>query len=149
LFIDDGRILFRTVLGKFFCCSASLASGIALGREGPSVQVGAGLTSVVARNLELDPKQVAALVPAGCAAALFHVAGYRLVHPAEFAIYVCASRDRRAWTGLLRQTSAGTPRVVHAADGRCTSGEPVWLIESVRRKISIIAAAVEPAIEIL
>ena len=26
-----GRISFRTVLGKFFCCSASLASGIALG----------------------------------------------------------------------------------------------------------------------
>ena len=42
LFINDGRIQFRTVLGKFFCCSASLASGIALGREGPSVQVGAG-----------------------------------------------------------------------------------------------------------
>src|ERR1022692_3933801 len=30
LFINDGRIQFRTVLGKFFCCSASLASGIAL-----------------------------------------------------------------------------------------------------------------------
>jgi len=70
LFINDGRILFRTVLGKFFCCSASLASGIALGREGPSVQVGAGLASVVARNLGLKPKQVKALVPAGCAAAL-------------------------------------------------------------------------------
>ncbi len=70
LFIDDGRILFRTVLGKFFCCSASLASGIALGREGPSVQVGAGLASVIARNLGLNPKQVKALVPAGCAAAL-------------------------------------------------------------------------------
>ena len=70
LFINDGRILFRTVLGKFFCCSASLASGIALGREGPSVQVGAGLASVIARNLGLSPKQVKALVPAGCAAAL-------------------------------------------------------------------------------
>ena len=70
LFINDGRIRFRTVLGKFFCCSASLASGIALGREGPSVQVGAGLASVVARNLGLDPKGVKALVPAGCAAAL-------------------------------------------------------------------------------
>jgi CIC family chloride channel protein len=34
LFIQEGRISFRTVLGKFFCCSASLASGIALGREG-------------------------------------------------------------------------------------------------------------------
>ena len=70
LFINDGRIRFRTVLGKFFCCSASLASGIALGREGPSVQVGAGLASVIARNLGLDPKGVKALVPAGCAAAL-------------------------------------------------------------------------------
>lgn len=137
LFINDGRIQFRTVLGKFFCCSASLASGIALGREGPSVQVGAGIASVIARNLGLNPKQVKALVPAGCAAALaaafntpiaavlfsleeimgdlhaavlgsvvlssatswmvlhlvlgddplFHVAGYRLVNPAEFGVY--------------------------------------------------------------
>lgn len=70
LLINDGRIRFRTVLGKFFCCSASLASGIALGREGPSVQVGAGLASVIARKLGLPPKQVKALVPAGCAAAL-------------------------------------------------------------------------------
>ncbi len=68
--INDGRIMFRTVLGKFFCCSASLASGIALGREGPSVHVGAGLASVVARNMGLTPKQVKSLVPAGCSAAL-------------------------------------------------------------------------------
>ncbi len=138
IFINDGRIMFRTVIGKFSCCAASLASGIALGREGPSVQVGAGLTSVVARNLGLTPKQVKALVPAGCSAALaaafntpiaailfsleeilgdlhatvlgsivlsaatswmvlhlvlgddplFHVAGYKLVHPAEFGVYV-------------------------------------------------------------
>jgi CIC family chloride channel protein len=70
LFIHDGRIRFRTVFGKFFCCSASLASGIALGREGPSVQVGAGIASVVARNLGLETKQVKALVSAACAAAL-------------------------------------------------------------------------------
>jgi CIC family chloride channel protein len=70
LFINDGRIMFRTVFGKFFCCSASLATGIALGREGPSVQVGAGIASMIARNLGLPPKYVKALVPAGCAAAL-------------------------------------------------------------------------------
>ena len=137
LFVNDGRILFRTVIGKFFCCSAALASGIALGREGPSVQVGAGIASVVARNLGLSPKQVKSLVPVGCAAALaaafntpiaavlfsleeimgdlhasvlgsvvlssatswmvlhlllgddplFHVPGYQLAHPVEFAIY--------------------------------------------------------------
>jgi chloride channel protein, CIC family len=70
LFVNDGRISARTVLGKFFCCSASLASGIALGREGPSVQVGAGIASVIARNLGLDARQVKSLVPVGCAAAL-------------------------------------------------------------------------------
>src|SRR5271170_8387272 len=42
LFAREGRITLRTVLGKFFCTSATLASGIPLGREGPSVQVGAG-----------------------------------------------------------------------------------------------------------
>jgi CIC family chloride channel protein len=36
LFIHDGRITFRTVVGKFLCRSASLGSGMALGREGPS-----------------------------------------------------------------------------------------------------------------
>jgi chloride channel protein, CIC family len=70
LFVNDGFIRFRTVVGKFFCCSASLASGIALGREGPSVQVGAGLASVIARRLGLSKDQVKALVPVGCSAAL-------------------------------------------------------------------------------
>src|SRR5215470_12259497 len=41
LFLRDGFISFRTVLGKFGLCSLSLASGISLGREGPSVHVGA------------------------------------------------------------------------------------------------------------
>src|SRR3954449_7373478 len=70
LFIHDGRISLRTVLGKFFCCSASLASGIALGREGPAVQIGAGLASVIARRLRMSRDQVKALVPVGGAAAL-------------------------------------------------------------------------------
>jgi CIC family chloride channel protein len=70
LVINEGRIPFRTVIGKFFCCSTSLASGIALGREGPSVQVGAGIASVIARKMGLEPKLVKSLVPAGCAAAL-------------------------------------------------------------------------------
>jgi chloride channel protein, CIC family len=70
LFIRDGRIAFRTVIGKFFCCSAALASGISLGREGPAVQIGAGLASVIARRLGLSKEQVKALVPVGGAAAL-------------------------------------------------------------------------------
>ncbi|HTR34539.1 MAG TPA: chloride channel protein [Bryobacteraceae bacterium] len=70
LFLRDGFITFRTAFGKFFCCSASLASGIALGREGPSVQVGAGLASVLGRRLGLGPSKIRELIPVGCAAAL-------------------------------------------------------------------------------
>jgi CIC family chloride channel protein len=137
LFIQDGNISMRTVAGKFLCCSASLASGIALGREGPSVHVGAGLASSIGRNAGLSKEQVKALVPIGCSAALaaafntpiaavlfsleeimgdlhatvlgtavlssatswmvlhlvlgddplFHVSGYRLINPWEFAVY--------------------------------------------------------------
>src|SRR5579862_1357774 len=70
LYARDGRILLRTVLGKFFCTSATLASGIPLGREGPSVQVGAGIGSVLGRFLGLRPEKVKALIPVGAAAAI-------------------------------------------------------------------------------
>jgi CIC family chloride channel protein len=70
LFIQDGYISLRTVLGKFLCCSISLASGIALGREGPSVQIGAGIASILGRRFGLSKANVKALVPVGAAAAL-------------------------------------------------------------------------------
>jgi CIC family chloride channel protein len=70
LFARDGRITLRTVLGKFFCTSVTLASGIPLGREGPSVQVGAGIGSVLGRALGLSTEQVKKLIPVGAAAAI-------------------------------------------------------------------------------
>ncbi len=68
--LNDGYIPFRTSVGKFICSSITLASGISLGREGPSVQVGAGIASVLGRRLGLSPRRVAALLPAGAAAAV-------------------------------------------------------------------------------
>ncbi|HEY6309004.1 MAG TPA: chloride channel protein [Candidatus Angelobacter sp.] len=70
LFAREGRITLGTVLGKFWCTSATLASGIPLGREGPSVQVGAGIASVLGRRLGLRPEKVKALLPVGAAAAV-------------------------------------------------------------------------------
>src|ERR1700756_5473959 len=70
LYAREGRITMRTVFGKFFCTSATLASGIPLGREGPSVQVGAGIASVIGRRLGLRPEKVKALLPVGAAAAI-------------------------------------------------------------------------------
>jgi CIC family chloride channel protein len=70
LFARDGFISLRTVLGKFFCTATTLACGIPLGREGPSVQVGAGIGSVLGRWLGLRPEKVKALIPVGAAAAI-------------------------------------------------------------------------------
>ncbi len=70
LFARGGVISLRTVLGKFFCTSVTLASGIPLGREGPSVQVGAGIGSVLGRHLGLSPGKVKQLIPVGAAAAI-------------------------------------------------------------------------------
>jgi CIC family chloride channel protein len=70
LYARGGRISLSTVFGKFFCTSATLASGIPLGREGPAVQVGAGIASVLGRKLGLRPERVKALIPVGAAAAV-------------------------------------------------------------------------------
>ncbi len=70
LFLHSGFISLRTVVGKFVNSSVSLASGIALGREGPSVQVGAGIASVLGRQFGLSPEKTRSLVPIGASAAL-------------------------------------------------------------------------------
>jgi chloride channel protein, CIC family len=70
LYARGGRISLSTVIGKFFCTSTTLACGIPLGREGPAVQVGAGIASVLGRKLGLRPERVKALVPVGAAAAI-------------------------------------------------------------------------------
>ena len=70
LYAAEGRIAFKTVFGKFFCTSATLASGIPLGREGPAVQVGAGTASLLGRKLGLSTEKVKALIPVGAAAAI-------------------------------------------------------------------------------
>jgi CIC family chloride channel protein len=70
LYAHDGVITLRTVIGKFFCTATTLASGIPLGREGPSVQVGSGIASILGRRLGLRPENVKALIPVGAAAAI-------------------------------------------------------------------------------
>src|SRR6516225_1436490 len=70
LYAREGKITLSTVFGKFFCTSLTLASGIPLGREGPAVQVGGGIASVLGRALGLRPEKVKALIPVGASAAV-------------------------------------------------------------------------------
>jgi CIC family chloride channel protein len=70
LYAREGRITLSTAVGKFFCTAITLASGIPLGREGPSVQIGGGIASFLGRKLGLRPEKVKSLIPVGAAAAI-------------------------------------------------------------------------------
>jgi chloride channel protein, CIC family len=68
--LHDGMIAGRVPLGKFLLGVLCIGSGHSMGREGPSVQIGAGIASVIGQWLRLTPRQVRDLVPVGAAGAL-------------------------------------------------------------------------------
>ena len=67
---NHGIIPARVPLGKFITGVLCVGSGHSLGREGPSIQIGAGIASLAGRWLRLPPQRLQALAPIGAAAAL-------------------------------------------------------------------------------
>lgn len=65
-----GMIRGRVVWGKMIATSLTVGSGGAVGREGPIVQVGAAIGSVLAQWLRLPPDRVRMMVGCGAAAAI-------------------------------------------------------------------------------
>ena len=68
--LQGGMIPLRVPLGKFLMGVLCVGSGHSMGREGPSVQIGAGLASVIGRWVGLPAHRVRELVPVGAAGAL-------------------------------------------------------------------------------
>lgn len=68
--LNQGIIPARVPLGKFITGVLCVGSGHSMGREGPSVQIGSGLASLIGQWLKLSPSRIQALVPIGAAAAL-------------------------------------------------------------------------------
>ncbi|HUF46474.1 MAG TPA: chloride channel protein [Vicinamibacterales bacterium] len=68
--LRQGVIRPRVPIGKFITGVLCIGSGHSMGREGPSVQIGAGLASAVGQWLKLPPDRVKSLVPVGASAAL-------------------------------------------------------------------------------
>jgi CIC family chloride channel protein len=68
--VQQGVISARVPLGKFLTGVLCIGSGHSMGREGPCVQIGAGIASVLGGWLRLSPERVKNLVPVGAAAAL-------------------------------------------------------------------------------
>ncbi|HEX6323104.1 MAG TPA: chloride channel protein [Vicinamibacterales bacterium] len=68
--LHDGVIPARVPIGKFLMGVLCIGGGHSVGREGPSVQIGAGVASMVGQWVPLPPERLKALVPVGAAGAL-------------------------------------------------------------------------------
>ncbi len=65
-----GRIRLRDAVGKFVLGVVEIGSGASLGREGPTVQICAGVASTLGRAIALPPESVRRLLPVGVAAGI-------------------------------------------------------------------------------
>ena len=70
LYISNGYISFRTVIGKFLLSSFAIGSGHSLGPEDPSLQIGAGVASLISRKMGLSREKLRIFAPVGAAAGL-------------------------------------------------------------------------------
>lgn len=70
VYVFDGYIPFRTVVGKFVTRALAIGSGQSLGPEDPSLQIGAGIASALGRRLKFSRDKLRLLAPVGAAAGL-------------------------------------------------------------------------------
>lgn len=70
LYVHNGYISSRTVVGKFLLSALAIGSGHSLGPEDPSLQIGAGVASLISRRFGLSRARLRVFAPIGAAAGL-------------------------------------------------------------------------------
>ena len=65
-----GMVTVRETIGKFVLCAIQIGSGASLGLEGPTVQICAGVSSMLARAAHLGPKNSRRMASVGMAAGI-------------------------------------------------------------------------------
>jgi CIC family chloride channel protein len=66
----SGPLRLRDSIGKFFISALQIGTGSSLGREGPTVQICAGIASRVGQLAGVSPQSVRRLLPVGAAAGI-------------------------------------------------------------------------------
>ena len=68
--LRSGLVTFRETIGKFVLCAFQIGSGASLGLEGPTVQICAGVSSMLARAARLKPEYSRRMTSVGMAAGI-------------------------------------------------------------------------------
>ena len=68
--LRHGLVTIRETIGKFVLCAIQIGSGASLGLEGPTVQVCAGVSSMLARLARLGPNNSRRMASVGMAAGI-------------------------------------------------------------------------------
>ena len=67
-FLNYGRIPFKSAIGKMTTAVISLGTGASIGREGPTVQICAAVSSFLGRFFAVSRRRLMELIPVGAAA---------------------------------------------------------------------------------
>lgn len=67
-FLNYGRIPFKSAIGKMVTAAISLGTGASIGREGPTVQICAAVSSFLGRFFAVSRRRLMELIPVGSAA---------------------------------------------------------------------------------
>ena len=68
--LRSGLVSLRETIGKFVLCAFQIGSGASLGLEGPTVQICAGVSSLMARAARLSPTNCRRMASVGMAAGI-------------------------------------------------------------------------------
>ncbi len=68
--LRSGLVSLRETVGKFVLCAFQIGSGASLGLEGPTVQICAGVSSLLARGARLSPQNCRRMASVGMAAGI-------------------------------------------------------------------------------
>jgi Chloride channel protein EriC len=68
--LRSGLVTLRETVGKFVLCAFQIGSGASLGLEGPTVQICAGVSSIIARAARLNPINCRRMTSVGMAAGI-------------------------------------------------------------------------------
>jgi CIC family chloride channel protein len=68
--LRSGLVSLRETIGKFVLCALQIGSGASLGLEGPTVQICAGVSSLLARAARLSPRNCRRMTSVGMAAGI-------------------------------------------------------------------------------